>query len=72
MLLSRTNAKKKQAAAASHDKSLSKGLSSDIHDYLSKTDFSGALAILQSKRRNGASDINTSLWIAYFYSHLGD
>jgi len=43
----------------------------NIESYIESTDFSGALAILESKRRNGASDLQTTLWIAYCHAHLG-
>lgn len=74
MLLSRQNKKKQSFSPEKSNKPnlSSSTLSSDIHDYLQKTDFSGALAILNSKRRNGANDVDTLLWIAYCHSHLGD
>ena len=43
---------------------------SDFHTYIDKTDYTGALAILSSKKRNGNADLKTLLWIAYCKSHL--
>ena len=72
MLLSRQNKKNKSLSPSKTNLSTQNNLSNDINTYIQKTDFSGALAILSSKRRNGANDLDTSLWIAYCHAHLGD
>ncbi|CAE7866200.1 TTC26 [Symbiodinium sp. KB8] len=43
-----------------------------IEDFVSKQDFSGALAVLDFKRRSGEVDETTLHWIAYCAWHLGD
>jgi len=72
MLLSRVAKKaKSKSSKSSPGKSSSSNLG-NIESYIEATDFSGALAILESRRRNGASDLQTTLWIAYCHAHLGD
>lgn len=71
MLLSRQNKSNKTSSDPTTNIT-SKGLSTNFQDYIKTTDFSGALAILKNKRRKGISDLDTSLWIAYCYAHLGN
>jgi len=44
----------------------------NFEEYIQKTDFSGAKAVLENKRRNGDTRLETTLWIAYCNAHLGD
>ena len=48
-----------------------------LQDFLGKRDFTGALALLEFKRRNGGDDeetedeVQTLMWIGYCAFHLG-
>ena len=43
-----------------------------VEEFVAKRDFSGALAVLDFKRRSGEVDANTLPWMAYCAWHLGD
>jgi intraflagellar transport protein 56 len=43
-----------------------------VQEFVSKRDFTGALAVLDFKRRSGESDADTLEWIGYCAWHSGD
>lgn len=78
MLLSRSAKKSNQSknkSSKAHNNSASVNKRHELYnfeDYIQKTDFSGAKAVLENKRRNGDTRLETTLWIAYCNAHLGD
>lgn len=70
-LLSRTKAaddpKKKQEIQEKQKKKLP-----ELEDFISKRDYSGAIALLEFLRTSGKPIQNTELWIGFCAFHMGD
>lgn len=70
MLLSRTKPASGPAATATKEKEKQKV--PQLEDFLSKYDYTGAIALLDFNRRSGKTDEETDMWIAYCHFHLAD
>ena len=43
-----------------------------LEDFVGARDYTGAVTLLEFERANKKNDIQTAMWIAYCYFHLGD
>ena len=72
MLLSKSQKKKDAKSAKKITSFQPQDTKNEFKNYIDKKDFSGAIAMLESRRRNGDNDEMTTLWIAYCLTHLGN